>query len=621
MTSNLKSHRRGLREAFKTILPRRRDDRDNTSDHLTKTIAFLQEKEPSLTLLPTLSSLSSLPNFNSSTFSIRRYSAVALDQLEPIPARVWVADGSQATIVPYVPNAPASAAASEPAEVPTLTQREIVDAYQYQSQLGQLAQTCSTEPDWYSRGLVRVSAASQSAYSVSTRSLLSKTSSNNLVTAESIHFQSPLSQLAHACDVPSVYRYGTSLQASLATLRSSHRSASTLRLQRSAQDLPIIIESPPALKPKRFISIGSAAPASEIPGEENTEPQEVAHVVLEADTEDSRSIRRSKSFCRNEQDVELDAQISSINHFSSFCVLDTASRSCPVTATSQDLRHVFEIGEDFCLDTIGIDGASMDTVTGQDADGNVVVHLIIYNQLINPNSGRSRFVLASMLDITAFVMGTAPLPDLETISEESVVEEEISTPPRSLTHGSPRYGLTTESFAEEHHTATQTPHTPLRPKESDIWLDIASEETRRTRSLRSTPSTPRSRSSATTTSARSMDDILDEFLASLRGLYCDFFLLGKSPLDEDTYEICNVSPKLYNSREYVEGHLSKTSDSDKVQLEQRLTQGQSFRMRVRWGVAGDQKQLYCVPLFGRSNVTWVCFLVEESKWAGMPIWD
>jgi hypothetical protein len=204
-----------------------------------------------VTILPTLSSLSSLPNFDSSSFSLGHYSAVALSQHDPIPTRVWAADYSQDTIIPYIPSAP------------ILSECDINDAYQYQSQLGQLAETCSAELDWYSQEPVRESVSSRSTYLSSRESLSSRINSGQNVTPETIHFQSPLSQIAHAYDVPSVYRYGTSLQASLATLRSqqsSMRSASTLRLQRSTQDLPTILESPPAPKAKRTISIGSAAP-------------------------------------------------------------------------------------------------------------------------------------------------------------------------------------------------------------------------------------------------------------------------------------------------------------------------------------------------------------------------
>lgn len=609
MTSNPKNHRRGLKEAFKTILPRRRDDHDNHPRRLTNPITLLRKKDPSLTLLPTISSLSSLPNFDSSDFDLCRYSAELLSQRGPTPARAWAADVSQITIIPYEP--PAF----------SLTERDIVDAYRYQSQLGQLAQTCSTEPDWYSREFVRSTNTSQLAYLSSRESVSSKTSSNQPITSESIHFQSPLSQLAHACNVPSVYRYGTSLQASLATLQSPLRSASTLRLQRSTQDLPTISEVPAASRTKRFISIGSVAPVSVATGEKDLVSKESVPVTPCPAPTTPPLPEESKVLYHNEHATELETHVSSINHFSSFCVLDTAVRSCPVTATSQDLRLVFDIGEDFCLDTVGIDGASMDTVTGQDADGNVVIHLIIYNQLINPNSGRSRFVLALLLDITTFITGTASLPDLETISEESFVEEEINTPPSAVAHRSPRYEISTKSFAEEDHMSDQIPQTPLRPKESDVWLDIASEETRRTRSMRSDPSTPRSCSSVAARSTKSMGDLLDDFLATLQVLYSEFFLLGKSPLDENTYEICNVSPKLYDNHEYIEGHLSRTSPCDKAQLEQRLTQAQPFRMRVRWGMEGVQKQLFCVPLFGRSNVTWICFLVEEDKCTGMPTWE
>lgn len=118
-----------------------------------------------------------------------------------------------------------------------------------------------------------------------------------------------------------------------------------------------------------------------------------------------------------------------------------------------------------------------------------------------------------------------------------------------------------------------------------------------------------------------MNDVLDQFLASLQVLYSEFFLLGKSPLDEFSYEICNVSPKVHAGREYIEGHLSETSPEDRAYMESKLTQERAFRMRIRWGVIGELRQLYCIPLFGRSNITWVCFLVHEGKWVGLPLWD
>lgn len=183
---------------------------------------------------------------------------------------------------------------------------------------------------------------------------------------------------------------------------------------------------------------------------------------------------------------------------------------------------------------------------------------------------------------------------------------------------SPRYQLSAEDLMGGYCSPDCRVHTPARPiSKDDVWLDIASEESRRSRSIKSVPSATRSSSCATSSSTQSMNDVLDQFIASLQDLYSEFFLLGKSPLDEDSYEICNVSPRVHQSREYIHGHLTQTPAADMAHLEEQLTQDRSFRIRVRWGAAGALKQLFCIPLFGRSNITWVCFLVEEAKWAGL----
>ncbi|KAK5952390.1 hypothetical protein OHC33_006433 [Knufia fluminis] len=614
MTSNAKAHRRSLKECLKTILQRRRDDHQD--DHLTVGSGILKRKDPSLALLPAFRSLTTLPDFDSSRYDIDQYSISITDQSNGVVPRT--ANYSQRTILP-----------SE-RSTSSLSQREIQDAYHYQSQLGRLAQSCSIERDWYSNE----NASSYLKDSVSGRDLtkahefasresflsdVPERSFDQLINSEFVHFQSPLSQLAHACNVPSIYRHGASLQASLATLQSGVRSASTLRLQRSTQDLKPNRASAPAPYPMRHASFSpprEPAPVCD-PGKEVPSQQAFSSKVIlvaePARVASSRSVRSGRA-------SELEDGLSSINHFSSFCVLDAATPGCPVTATSGDLRFVFDIGEEFCLNTVGVDGASMETVTGQDEDGNVRIHLVIYSPLVNPNSGRSRFVLASLLDITSFITDAASVPDLETISEESIVEEEPKTPTRIHLQQSPKYELAADKLFESCFLPEHRLQTPIQAQKDDIWLDIATEETRKSRSLKSAPGTPRSTSSARS-SARSMDDVLDQFLASLQELYSEFFLLGKSPLDENSYEICNVSPKVHALREYMEGHLTKTSLEDKAHLEQQLTQDKSFQMNVRWGVMGNLKQLYCVPLFGRSNITWICFLVEDGRWTGLPLWE
>jgi len=612
MTTNAKAHRRSLKECLKTILQRRRDDQHD--DHLTVGFESLQRRNPSLTLLPAFSSLTTLPNFQSSRFDIDQYNVSDPAPWDRALPRTWAAHNLVGSIVPK----------SKP--VPSLGQRKFHDAYQYQAEFGQLAKSCIVEQDWYSE---RVPGAysdasldglnpTSSKGSALREPLSPDSSADRMITPELIHFKSPLSQLADACNVPSIYRHGASLQASLATLQSPMQSASTLRLQRSTQDLKHVRPSAPdpQVRPNASISPPARSPLVFKTGEKRVPPKSSSrHRPLPQSDDVALS-----TFARSQRASELEAGLSSIDHFSSFCVLDGARPGCPVTATSDDLRFVFDIGEQFCLNTAAVAGPSMETAIGQDDHGNVRIHLIVYNPLINPNSGRSRFLLASLLDITSFITDAASVPDLETISEDSVVEDELRTPTRVQVQLSPRYELATENLFEGCLLPGHNLHGPIQPRKDDIWLDIASEETRKSRSVKSAPSTPRSNSSERS-STHSMDDVLDQFLASLQELYSEFFLLGKSALDEDSYEICNVSPRVHAAREYIEGHLTKTSPEVKARLEEQLTQGKSFRVRVRWGVVGMLKQLYCIPLFGRSNITWVCFLIEEGKWAGLPLWE
>lgn len=610
MTTNAKAHRRSLKECFKALLLRRQDDQHD--NHLIVPSRTL--KVPSLALLPAFASSTTLPDFDSSRFDIDQYSASDPHPPSQAASSKWLAGCSQGTIVPNA--GPKS----------SVNPREVQDAYHYQSQFGRLAKSCSIEHDWYSSEESRAysGVSFDDASLVKTQadalpeSFVSRTKSMQLIPPSLVHFQSPLSQLAHACNVPSIYRHGASLQASLATLHSPTRSASTLRLQRSTQDLKPNRASGLAPQSTRDRSLSPADESASVPdpGKTAFSRKPSSRNLLPTQPNGVSSSRPAP----NQRESELDTGLSSINHFSSFCVLDAATPGCPVTATSEDLRFVFDIGEAFCLDTAGIDGASMETITGQDEDGNVKIHLLVYSPLVNPNSGRSRFVLASLLDITSFITDAASVPDLETISEESIIEEELRTPTRFQAYQSPRYELAAKNPHEGCFLPDHEVQTPAQAQKDDIWLDIASEETRRSRSIKSAPGTPRSASSARS-SARSIDNVLDQFLASLQDLYSEFFLLGKSPLDENSYEICNVSRKVHASREYIEGHLTKTSPEDKSHLEEQLTQDRSFRMGVRWGVVGKLKQLYCIPLFGRSNITWACFLVEEGRWAGLPVWE
>ena len=436
MTSKAKAHRRSLKECLKNILQRRRDDHDEHHDHLTVGSGILKRNHPSLALLPAFSSLSTLPDFDGSRFDVDRYSVSISDRPVSVATKVWAADYPQLVSAPHT--RPRS----------SLSQREIHDAYEYQSQLGQLAKHCSDEQDWYSsESLRRPSRNTQDNLSLTKFDtiLFPKTSLDQLITPDAIHFRSPLSQLAQACNIPSVYRHGASQQASLATLSSHARSASTLRLQPSTQELKSIQNPAPASQLNRNVATSPPAelrPLSD-PGKRRLPRGKSSRNIL---SDKPAGVSGGKLGRGSQRTTELEAGLSSINHFSLFCVLDAASPGCPVTATSNDLRFVFEIGEEFTLNTAGLDGASMDTVLGYSADGSTIIHLVVYSPLINPNSGRSRFVLASLLDITSFITDAASLPDLETISEESVIEEELQTPPRIHIQQSPSYDVSAENL-------------------------------------------------------------------------------------------------------------------------------------------------------------------------------
>ena len=603
MTTNAKAHRRSLKECFKHILQRRWGD--HGVDHMTEKPSIWKRRDPSIALLPTFSSLTTLPDFRSSRFDIDQYSVSDPDPgfCDRFPQNSCLDDYSQHITVP---NAEGKL---------LLGQRATRHPPSHQIESAKPCRLYSIEHDWHPTGVPR--ALPDDLDIGPERSLLPEANSFPRITPNTVHFQSPLSQLARACSVPSIYRHGASLQASLATLRSPMQSASTLRLQRSTQDLNHRRALGPAPRSKRDTSLSPTPGFGPVP---NTGTEHISQTSLhkKAFLPQCTSLSSSRP-APPQQASELEAGLSSINHFSSFCVLDAASAGCPVTATSEDLRSVFEIGEHFCDSTTGVDGTSMETVTGLDEDGNSRIHLVMYSQLVNPNSGRSRFVLASLLDITSFITDAASLPDLERISEESMVEEELKTPTRSQVNQLQGSDLFSSNLLGRCSSPSRDMHIPTLAQKDDIWLDIASEESRRSRPVKSAPGTSRSSSSARS-STRSMDDVLDQFLASLQEIYADFFLLGKSPLDEHSYEICNVSPRVHASHEYVDGHLTKTSSEDRSHLEKQLTLERSFQMKVRWGAVGKLKRLYCIPLFGRNNITWVCFLVEDTRWTSLPSW-
>ncbi|ETN46853.1 uncharacterized protein HMPREF1541_01042 [Cyphellophora europaea CBS 101466] len=429
--------------------------------------------------------------------------------------------------------------------------------------------------------------------------------------------------------VPSAYRVGASRQASLASITTAsavslrpQSSVSTLRIRKSAsslapRDQPSIL-APPSIQPR--------------PSTLRTTPSLKRSSRREPGTSRNRdrlsasgSALQAPSAPPARPTVDLKRRrtpLSLVEHFKCFVVLDTARQGCPVSGTSADLRYIFDIGENFVLNNQECEGNSMDIVSGLDAAGNEVLHLVLFTPLIVPSSGRHRFMLVSLIDVTDFVAESAnQIPELDTISEEASFTDEIATPSaQSSPHWSTlSYKLSADdllsgcSLQEDDDDFAQS----SKRADEDIWLALAATEggfrPNRPRvhgSSRSSQASP-ARSSVPS-HASTTDDILDDFMSQLQELYSDFFLLGRSPLADDALEICNISPRVYQSRsDWMEGHLSHTAPVVIEQLSMKLGGVEPFTMRVRWGTRGLPKQLYCSPLYAGHSITWICYLVDE----------
>ena len=421
--------------------------------------------------------------------------------------------------------------------------------------------------------------------------------------------------------VPERYQRGVSRQASVVFMTPVSKSdgglssRSSLRIQQPAARRPI--PSVPTKSPLRSYKISNY-----------TEQQVLRPHANQSETDHSRTPKSSG--CHRYQ-PECDTKPSqrsllhNLDHFKCFCVIDVGEAGCPVTGTSSDLRYIFELGERFVLNNHECEGKSMDIVSGLDAAGEEIVHLVLFTPLINPSSGIARYMLVSLVEVTDFIKDSATsLPELDTISEEASIVDDIATPPLA-----PRYP-TFWTDGNRHLSADDLlggcslPDASLKLLHSkpelddDIWLSLAETEGGLKSNRRKTYAT--SNSSATRSSASShvndTDNVLDEFMSSLQELYSDFFVLGKSPL-ADAYEMCSVSPSVFETQEWIAGHLSHTSPEVLTYLAVRLGECTPFSLGVRWGDDGHKKHMYCSPLYTGSSVTWVCYLVDavmEQLW-------
>lgn len=483
-----------------------------------------------------------------------------------------------------------------------------------------------------------------STYSESRLSLLPRTrlSQFDLHGAHANYAAIPRRQIR--CEtLPETLTEGASQRASISTMKTqaSLRSrSSTLKIRRSTPSGPSHRQSTlatGALLPS-ISSLRKSMGSEDLP----RDPSSGSFASRSAGKIKSEGLTTSAFNYTSAHNSRSNASIHSVKHFRSFCVLDTYVSGCPVTATSEDLRYNFQIGDRFMLNIQECEGTSIDIVTGSSPDGEDVIHLVLFSPLLSPSTGISRYILATLIEVTHFLHEASRLPEMDAVGEGSPSEDGIATPTRMTpqsTWPTRSYELLAEDLLGGCSVEAKTQHSPstrirstsltkrfcqnVGDRESeDIWLALAREErlekdwrgwtsnsTNHSQAYDAQQSSGAERTGASSFSA-AVDEVLDDFMSSLQNLYSESFLLARSPLDDKYYEICNVSPVVYASGEYVTGHLTHTASHIIEDMSERLGAGDAFRTTVRWGSQGVEMQLYCVPLYGRSSITWICFLVD-----------
>lgn len=339
-----------------------------------------------------------------------------------------------------------------------------------------------------------------------------------------------------------------------------------------------------------------------------------------------------------------------VRQFASFCIIDIQAPGCPVSAVSEDLRYLYDIKDRFVLNAQEFSQLSMDLSVGRDPDGNEVTYVLLFSPLVSPATGKSRFMLVSAIDVSGYVRYAASLDSSPEREEEgrsftsssqrskrrrksssiSWIDERTEQLADELLHGCSIKDTPCGDIMGSYGVSRQANPGHATLDSEDIWTAIAKEEglirheaPRRSRSTASrhdafSPSSFRNRQKATAPakSPPSLDyadeKVLGKFVESLQVLYSQYFLLACSPLKDEYYEICYVSPAVSASGDYVTGHLSHMPLGRIHEFGAHLAAGKRFRTSIRWGDQGIEKQVYCVPLIGQQPSPWICMLVDQE---------
>ena len=80
----------------------------------------------------------------------------------------------------------------------------------------------------------------------------------------------------------------------------------------------------------------------------------------------------------------------------------------------------------------------------------------------------------------------------------------------------------------------------------------------------------------------------------------------------DTWKISYLSPSLAKQIDDVKVSFNQTPPAAMIKLGMILAGDTEGSVVIKWGVKGDDKRIYCCPMFRNKKNSWLCFLVNED---------
>ncbi|KAI9817212.1 MAG: hypothetical protein M1827_001325 [Pycnora praestabilis] len=299
------------------------------------------------------------------------------------------------------------------------------------------------------------------------------------------------------------------------------------------------------------------------------------------------------------------------NLFKSFYITDPTIEGNPIKLASQDLLPSSETSEEesWFLSMPEESEESCDLLTETDNQGNRAYSLVFTTSLVDQETGQCRYFLAPHVDITQLIRQQI----IDNLSAKDILSPVVRTPLDKAIQRASKSGDGSRSTSRNT-TPTKPAQKIMESNEEEAsaavdWLDIAHEE-----KLRATREAPNRTHQAISKTPTSTDTLSPSSFAAaithLKSLHRDYFILA--PSRSGFYEISYVSPSIFASQEYVNGHFTHTPEDVVRHLGGGLSRQEPLAIKIRWGEKGVEKEMYCCPMFGPKGQMgcWLCLLTE-----------